>query len=187
MSEYKGKRVLSIGARKNILSKLTDGLHQQGFNASWSDNTTNIEQIPKQYRSSDYDVIAFGRGVKSQQKQLLRRIYKAQNPTIEFVDGLAPIPNLLIEQIKLACRPKNLNRFTIEIVDAKDLQINSYEDCHLIIKHYKLNWLFQSKENTIFDGNLNKAQLSIPIKRSGGKNFIVIFQNGAVADVSVIK
>jgi hypothetical protein len=60
--EYRGKRVLSIGARKRVLKSLTAELNRQGFIAHWTNTYNDPDTVLREHHAENYDVIAFGHG-----------------------------------------------------------------------------------------------------------------------------
>lgn len=180
---YKGKRVLSIGARKRVLKRFSEALMNQGFHAVWTTYNANIDAILSEFNATDFDVITFGRGVSSSDKQTLKQRFREQNEKIEFVDGLAPITNLLVEQIKLACMPRNHKQIRLEFDNKGNIVIENQASCYVTVKQYTLNWLYQSKEVTIIEKQLGSGIFRFPIKMTLGSNFIVVIQDGVVSNI----
>jgi len=181
---YAGKRVLSIGARRRVLEALTEALKHQGFSAVWTNRYKDVPYLIREFDALAFDIIAFGRGVSPENKERLKRAYKGQNPDAVFVDGLGPITNLLVDQIRLACLPDDRLPVRPETAREQDLVIETRERCHLTIKHYTLNWLFQSKETVLVNETVEAGRHRFPFKRSGGRNFVTVLQDGIVTGIT---
>lgn len=180
---YKGKRVLSIGASKKVLSKLSKTLEEAGFITQWTNNYNNPEQVIKKFNARDFDVIAFGRGVSKENKKIFKGQFKTQNPAISFMDGLAPITNLLIDQIKLALKPVESPKLSVVFTTSENLTISTDDSIYLIGKLYRLNWLYQARENIIFNEHFDKNSKTYPIPKQRGERFLVIKQKDIVVDI----
>ena len=182
-SVYAGKHVLSIGARQRVLEKLSEALKNEGFSAVWTNRYTDVPYLIREYHASAFDVIAFGRGVSLENRHRLKEEYRTQNPDVKFVDGLAPITNLLVDQIKCAFMPNHVVPVVVRRDSSDGLVVESRERCRLRIRHYGLNWLFQSRESVLADQPIDEGMYRFPVKRSGGRQFIVAEQDGYVTDV----
>lgn len=182
-SMYVGKKVLSIGARERVLTALSEELKRHGFSAVWTNRYDDVPFLTGQFHAGDFDIIAFGRGVSADNKQRLKQVYKEQNPDIRFVDGLAPITNLLVDQVKLACLPDHYTPINMEMDNDSGIVVESQADCRLTIKHYTLNRLFQSKEKVAADQHIDKGSYRFPVKTSRGRNFLVAVQDGIVTKI----
>lgn len=90
-------RILLIGKRKSVLIKLTEALSKEGFESDW---INNISKAASHHDGKKYSVVAFGRGVKRFDKEYPKQKYLEQNSKMIFVEGLAPIPELFVEQVK---------------------------------------------------------------------------------------
>lgn len=178
---YKGKRVLSIGASKRVLTKFSKALDKEGFIAQWTNNYDNVEQTTQQFHALNFDVIAFGRGVSDKNRKIFKERFSAQHPAISFVDGLAPITNLLIDQIKLALKPRESTKLSIAFSPGGNVEINSGNAVFLTAKLYRLNWLFQKQEKIIFNEFCNGKTIIVPKQR--GKRFLVVKENDTVLEV----
>jgi len=183
-SIYAGKRVLSIGARRRVLEALTEALNRQGFSAVWTNRHKDVSFLIREFDALNFDIIVFGRGVSPESKERLKQAYREQNPNVTIVDGLAPITNLLVDQIKLACLPDDVLPVRPETDRERHLVIETRESCHLTIKHYTLNWLFQSKETVLVNETVDAGRHKFPFKRSGGRNFVTVLQDGIVTGVT---
>jgi len=146
-SIYAGKRVLSIGARRRVLEALTEALNRQGFSAVWTNRHKDVSFLIREFDALAFDIIAIGRGVRPENKERLKQAYREQNPDVTIVDGLAPITNLLVDQIKLACLPDDVLPVRPETDRERHLVIETRESCHLTIKQLYLKLAVSIKGN----------------------------------------
>lgn len=177
---YFGKRVLLIGASKQVVNKLTDALNKAGFTATGSYAYNQPEQIFKEYSPIDFDVIALGRGVSHTHKQIIITAFKTQNPAIAVVEGLAPIIPLLVDQVKLACLPAIFSLEQAQ-VGSDTIGINIPTACQLQVKLYYLNWLYLSHKKILLDTYTGAGLLNVPLPSR--KGFVSISQDGVVTHV----
>src|SRR6266536_2438644 len=81
------KRVLAVGKSRRVLSKLASALTQAGFDARWTNDPATASQ---RFHPGAVDLVAFGRGVSSEDRRRLQADFSNGNPAMLFVDGLAP-------------------------------------------------------------------------------------------------
>jgi hypothetical protein len=180
---YSGKRVLSIGASQKVLTRFSDALTKQGFVSTWTTNYEDVEGVLNQFNALDFDVIAFGRGVSDSNKLRFKQKFKEQNPDITFVDGLAPITNLLVDQIKLACMPRSLNNVAVNTRTPGEMEVIANAPTYLTVKQYRLNRFYQKKEKMIFEEIIQTGQTVIRIPKRPGIHFLVLSQDGIVFEI----
>jgi len=179
---YQYKKILSIGARQSVLESVSAELISQGFDASWTNLCNDTNDILQKFNARHYDVITFGRGVSAGNKKYLMQKFSAQHPGIVFVEGMAPIAGLLVDQVKQALTPVN-DLITINWNES-EITVNAPTPSRVVIKHYRLNWLFQSREKTLVDQEMKTG--TVPFKKRGGRNFISVTINGMVFSVKGI-
>jgi hypothetical protein len=177
---YGGKKVLSIGAGKKVLNRLTQALDEAGFIATFSYTYDQPELIFRDFAGTHFDVVALGRGVSYENKLNIKTTFKAQNPAIAFVEGLAPVIPLLVDQVKLACLPSTLSPAQVQLLPGK-LHIGIPFPCHLQVKLYHLNWLYMSYKKVLADSYSKAGVLNIPLLRRSG--FLSIAQDGIIVNV----
>jgi hypothetical protein len=183
-NRYAGRKVLSIGARKKVLIKFSEELSKEGFSATWTDHM-DPEFVLNEFNAENFDVITFGRGVSSENNRIYREKFSRQKPSITFVNGLAPISNLLVDQVKLAIGlPTDVPVFVH--LCAGGLRIISPAPGKVTVKQYVLSWLFHAREKIIFDKLVSKGEFTIPVEKKGGKNFVVAKMNGVVFFVAPV-
>lgn len=182
------KRVLLIGKRQNVLTKLATALTKEGFAVQW---TSDIERADKVFGARNFDMIAFGRGVTPDQKAHFRAFFSGQNPAIRFVDGLAPIIPLLVDQIKQAFvelppDEQRLTGFTYETTGGLKLHFALKEICEVNIKLYYLDFFFRTHPYKLVSAKLPPGSHTIATgKKPGrfGRNFLVVQANQDVLSI----
>lgn len=175
--------ILLIGQRRSILSALTDALAEDNLQATY---TNAIATAHVDFNGSDFALVAFGRGVTSQQQATIRATFSAQNPQIRFVEGLAPIIPLLKDQIRidLARQPTQiplLSRFDYTLTYALRVLVDVRRDCLVKLTIYHLNSFFKASQVAVLTRRLTAGKhiLSVDRKQLGsfGTNFLVLTIN----------
>jgi hypothetical protein len=98
------QRVLVIGKSPVVLSEAERLLGDLGFSAS---STDRFEDVPKDFDVSALDLVVFGGRVPPAIKVQLRQIITVARPDAFFVDGLAGIPGLIVQQVRGALAAKS--------------------------------------------------------------------------------
>lgn len=88
--------ILSIDYNTDVLQELTAQLQSQGFIATW---TNYPETVSTLYNGKNIDLVMFGKSISQKMRLFIKKLFVVQNPAIIFVEGIAPIPSLLSEQI----------------------------------------------------------------------------------------
>ncbi|UFH54564.1 hypothetical protein [Spirosoma sp. KNUC1025] len=145
------KQVLLIGRNPMVLSNLASALADEGFSVTM---TKAVEQASQEFNGTDFDLVAFGRGVDEAANAQLRADFLAQNPNLIFVDGLAPIISLLVQQIKQALaenlvHEKMLAEFTCQQADCLRVRATVTAACQLTIDLYQLDEVHNTRQKTL--------------------------------------
>lgn len=179
------KRVLTVGANGRILRNLSQTLTDNGFIAHWKE-FTNINKVLDDHNGKDFDVIAFGRALSEEEKQKVKSAFLQQNAKLKFIEGLAPITNLLVDQVRLACNENVTNQSIIlhVINDIMRVQVNYH--CNLKVRYYRLNWLYMKTERVLFQGAVEPGAINIDGLKGKGQRFVVVEVNNQVVEVSKI-
>ena len=99
-------RVLLIGKRAVVLTRLQAALRESGIEADLTQDTAaRVAAGP-----GEYDAVAFGRAVGEHDRARMRDAFRAANHAVAFVDGLAPITPLLKAQFEQALGPEHERR-----------------------------------------------------------------------------
>jgi len=167
-------QALLIGKRAKILTSVEDRLRAFG----WQVTLTNDLDLQKllAFDVSKITVVAFGRAVSKSDKDVLLRHYKQQNSSVVAVDGLAPIPELIVYQILAAARPITSQA----LADAKQA---SEGPLQLHIKAFRLNWLYRIKTKEV-EVPLAQGTSADLVKIFKGFPFLVFEMNGRYSVIS---
>src|SRR5690606_23810157 len=87
------------GKRMRVLDELGRSLQHLGMQVI---QETDLERAKTSIDAASIDVLALGRAVRGGKREDLVTALKAQNPRLKVVDGLAPIPPLMVAQIQEA-------------------------------------------------------------------------------------
>ena len=186
------ERILSIGKRKSVLTVLSKKLIEEGFDASW---TNKIEQATQDFNACDFDLITWGRGVDETRRRIFEEKFRVQNPEILFVEGMAPIIPLLVDQVKWALAEKRSEEKSISAVEIAStgelsIKIHAAKDCEATFRIYHLNFLFRAKEYEVASERIRQGEQVIHfntrLSRSG-QNFMVMKIDGEVAIIQKLK
>ncbi len=91
------RSVLLIGKSQRVLDDTVTGLHDLGYIAA---STNDFSDITPRFDVTKVDVVVFGGQVLAARRAELRQEITASNPRVRFVQGLAGIPGLLINQVQ---------------------------------------------------------------------------------------
>jgi len=177
-------RVLSIGARKRVLEKFSRALERKGYSAMWTHNHRDVQRVLETYPPIDVDVIAFGRGVDNLHKKQFKAEFSKQNPAIKYVEGLAPITDLLVDQIALTQSGKSVEHH-LKIAD-RQIQISTNVPSRVTVVHYRLNFFYQSSKRILFNHAATHGMTFINYRKMSGRNFIVISINNLVTHIEEV-
>lgn len=173
------KKVLLIGRNLNVLTNLAKDLTSKELNVKI---TNLVEQASQDFNAADFDLIAFGRGVDEQTNTLLKADFVAQNASILFVDGLAPVTTLLVRQIQLALSgnplaQKVITDFSYQQSDHLALQISVMVDCQLTINLYQLDAVHHTQQkslvNTFVAAGDHSFSINLQLDGTSTINFLV--------------
>jgi hypothetical protein len=79
-------RVLLIRKRAAVLTRLQAARREIGITADLTQDTADADQGELR----EYRAVAFGRAVPEADRARMKKAFRAANPTVAFVDGLAP-------------------------------------------------------------------------------------------------
>lgn len=91
------RSVLLIGKSQLVLDESVAGLRDLGYNA---EATNDFSDITPRFDIEKIDLVVFGGQVPPDRKHELKEEIGAINPRIVFIQGLAGIPGLIINQIQ---------------------------------------------------------------------------------------
>jgi hypothetical protein len=91
------RSVLLIGKSELVLDEAVAGLRDLGYKA---DATNDFTDISRRFDVKEVDLVVLGGQVPPDRKAELREEIGAVNPRVIFVQGLAGIPGLIVNQIQ---------------------------------------------------------------------------------------
>jgi hypothetical protein len=95
-------RVLLIGKSRLVLDDTVAGLRDLGYRA---EATNDFDDVTARFHPREFDLVVFGGQVPPELKAELREEIGAVNPRAIFVEGLAGIPGLIVNQVQGALAP----------------------------------------------------------------------------------
>src|ERR671924_1268925 len=96
-TEKRRRSALLIGKSQRVLDDAVAGLRDLGYQAH---GTNDFSDITGRFDVANFDVVVFGGQVPPDRKAELREEIGAINPQVIFVQGLAGIPGLIVNQIQ---------------------------------------------------------------------------------------
>jgi hypothetical protein len=91
------RSVLLIGKSQLVLDESVAGLRDLGYQA---EGTNDFAAIGRRFDAKEIDLVVFGGQVPPDRRADLREEIGAVNPRVIFVQGLAGIPGLIINQVQ---------------------------------------------------------------------------------------
>jgi hypothetical protein len=98
------RSVLLIGKSQLVLDDAIAGLRDLGYEAK---GTNDLSDITGRFDAKEIDLVVFGGQVPPDRKTELREEIGAINPQVIFVQGLAGIPGLIVNQVEGAFRAEH--------------------------------------------------------------------------------
>jgi hypothetical protein len=109
------KSVLIAGRSPAVLETTLMLLAARGHRAQ---ATREFDDITARFDAADLDLVVFGGQVSPEQKTEMREALAAVNPGLEFLQGLAGIPGLIVDQIEAAAAGEQLIPGQAPVYDA---------------------------------------------------------------------
>src|SRR5919197_1169087 len=91
------QNVLLIGKSQRVLDDSVAGLRDLGYRA---DATNDFADVTGRLDARTVDLVVFGGQVPPDRRAELREEIRTINPSVIFVEGLAGIPGLIINQVR---------------------------------------------------------------------------------------
>lgn len=163
-------RVLLVGKRMRVLDELGRSLQHLGMEVV---QETDLERAKTSIDGAAIDVLALGRAVRGGKREELVAALRAQNPSLKVVDGLAPIPPLLVAQIQEAVNSpakgaRIVGSATYEQgVNRVVLMMRRPAEVGVVL--HRLDPLYRIYQVPIFAGRLGDGRQNIPIGRKIGR------------------
>lgn len=173
------RRVLLIGKRASVLTRLAQALRAQGIEAEHARDLDGAGIERPEDGPRGYDAVAFGRAVREPDRARMRAAFTAANPETVFVDGYAPIVPLLVAQFEQALdrRPRTARLLVDAAVRDGIVDLELRNRSRLRVTSYRLDALYRTHERVVFDqdadAGAHSATLDARTARSSSA-FVVI-------------
>lgn len=134
---------------------------------------TDVERARTSIDGSMVDVVAVGRAIRGRKREELVGALRAQNPGLKVVDGLAPIPALLVAQIQEAVTAPSSSTRSVgsatyeQGVNRVVLTMRRPAEVGVVL--HRLDPLYRVHQTPLFAGRLGDGRQHIPIGRKLGK------------------
>jgi hypothetical protein len=114
--------VLVIGRSEKVLRETVSLLRRGGRAAGATDDFENVTHL---FKVAAIEIVIFGGMVPPKMKEELRSALASANPAIVFLQGLAGIPGLIVEQVEAAGGPWHLGPETVRYAsDSRTLTVS---------------------------------------------------------------
>ncbi|MGW3659229.1 oxidoreductase [Streptomyces sp. NPDC005151] len=181
-----GQRVLLIGARVAVLAKLAAALRTIGIG---TDITADAAQVPAE-ELRGYRAVVFGRAITEDERAAVCHAFTRAAADVAYVDGLAPVIPVLVAQIEHALDRSAPARRRLVRLTAADgtAEVDVTSACRVSLVAYRLDRLYRTHAQEVFDGVLEPGQHRIPLDARAvkGQSFIVARTTGSVLVAPVI-
>lgn len=170
-------RVLLVGKRARILDQLADALTTLGLHVR---EETDLERARTHINGASVDVVAVGRAIRANQRDALIRTLRAQNPRLRVVDGLAPIPTLIVAQIEEALTApardaRLVGNAALETAN-KRVVVTLRRPAEASVDLHRLDLLYRAHQMQVYRGPLERGRNYLPLKGRyhRGERFLVV-------------
>ncbi len=141
---------------------------------------TDAERVRYGVDGSSIDILALGRAVTGPKRERMIAALKAQNPTLRVVDGLAPIPSLLVAQVREVVTAPNRDTRIVGAAayEAGDNSIVLVlrRPAHVDVALHRLDPLYRVHHTDVYTGPLDRGRQRVPLGRrvGRGERFLVV-------------
>jgi len=170
-------RVLLVGKRVRVLDELGTALRAAGMVVR---EETDIDRATSGIDGSSVDILALGRTISGAKRERIVGALRGQNPALRVVDGLAPIPELMVAQVQEVVSAPDR--------DARIVGAGAYErsdnsivvilrrDAHLDVTLFRLDPMYRVHRTDVYTGPLAQGRQRLPLGRrvGRGERFLVV-------------
>lgn len=170
-------RVLIVGKRVRVLDELGRALRQAGMVVR---EETDVERVRSGVDGSTIDILALGRTFSGAKADRVIAGLRAQNPALRVVHGLAPIPSLIVAQVREVVTAPNIDTRIVGAAayEAGDNSIVLIlrRAAHVDVTLYRLDPLYRVHETAVYTGPLDRGRQGLPLGRrvGRGERFLVV-------------
>jgi hypothetical protein len=173
------ERVMLVGRRRGVLEPTAARLVARGYEVRWS---TRAGRALVQVGPFAPDVLALGRGVGADDRATLVAAFQARVADLRVVDGLAPIPELLVAQVQQAAHPpQGLGDVSVA---GDELRLDLAEPGHVTVVEHQLGLTMRARRRVVADVDLPAGPGTVPLPKGTtgrGRRFLVVSSGDDVA------
>lgn len=170
-------RVLLVGKRVRVLDELGRALRAAGMVVR---EETDVDRATSAVDGASIDILALGRTFSGSKRQRIVAALKAQNPRLKVVEALAPIPELVVAQVREAVNTPNRDTRIIGAA-AYERGDNSIvlilrRAAHVDVTLFRLDPMYRVHRLDAFTGPLSNGRQRLPLGRrvGRGERFLVV-------------
>lgn len=170
-------RVLLVGKRVRVLDELGRALRAAGMVVR---EETDVDRATSVVDGTSIDILALGRTFSGTKRQRIVAALRAQNPRLKVVEGLAPIPELVVAQVREAVNTPNRDTRIVGAA-AYERGDNSIvlilrRAAHVDVTLYRLDPMYRVHRLDAFTGSLSNGRQRLPLGRrvGRGERFLVV-------------
>lgn len=170
-------RVLLVGKRVRVLDELGTALRAAGMVVR---EETDVDRATTGIDGGSVDILALGRTFTGAKRERIVAALRAQNPQLRVVDGLAPIPELMVAQVQEVVTAPNHDTRVIGAA-AYEKSDNSLvmilrRAAHVDVTLFRLDPLYRVHRTDAFTGRLGEGRQRLPLGRrlGRGERFLVV-------------
>jgi hypothetical protein len=178
------KNVLVVGRSQLVLATTVALLAERGYHAQ---ATREFDNIARQFDAAELDIVVFGGQVGPDQKTEIRNALVAVNPNLEFLQGLAGIPGLIVDQVVAAVADEVVIPGQAPLYDAetREIRLSLFAPLEVKVTAYWATEMVppdpKSDSVVLHDGQLPAGEHAFPIPDSVALNaaFATVLAGGA--------
>jgi hypothetical protein len=157
-------RVLLVGKRAAVLTRLQAALRDVGIEADLTQEVRNADHA----QLRPYAAVAFGRAVSEADRSRMKDVFRAANPDVVYVDGLAPITALLVAQFEEALdrRPETARKLRSVVAARGRIELEVRAQAAVQATAYRLTRLYRTRTTQLLDGELPVGPKTIALPMS---------------------
>lgn len=174
-------RVLIVGKRVRVLDELADALRHVGMVVH---EETDIERVRSSVDGSTIDILALGRTFSAAKRDRIVSALRAQNPGLRVVEGLAPIPALVVAQVQEVVTAPNRDTRIVGAAayerGANKIVLILRRPARTQVALYRLDPFYRVHQTDVFSGSLDRGRQALPLGRrvGRGERFLVVESDG---------
>lgn len=154
-------RVLLIGKRAAVLTRLQAALREIGIEADLTQDVSGADR--GQLRQ--YAAVAFGRAMGEADRSRMKAQFRAANPEVVDVDGLAPITPLLVAQFEEALDRRSESERKLRAVTVADgrIELELRAPTRVLVTVYRLTRLYRTRTEQLLGERLEPGRRTVVV------------------------